>query len=198
MLHQSRETAGHRSEGLAAGLGQGPRNRAGGTSNPKRACAGDPSHPQRKPRRVGATKEGLRVQAAAWIRRTRASRQCRRRACTPAPACQPWRGLCGAAVGGKTLPADRGGAGMDGSPRLGLSRRDLSPVGPRLAAGRPAGSRAPRRMAANLRGGLASVKAALKQNWQGGLRVLPYPHLSAFQIDIAAPIHYISALAPVH
>ena len=77
-------------------------------------------------------------------------------ACTSAPACQPWRGLCGSAVGGKTRPADRWGAGMDGSPRLGLSRRDFSPVGPRLAAGRPAGSRAPRRMAANLRGGLAS------------------------------------------
>src|SRR6516162_9985736 len=45
---------------VIAGLGQGPRNRAGGTSNPKRACAGDTSRPQRKPRRVGPTKEGLR------------------------------------------------------------------------------------------------------------------------------------------
>jgi hypothetical protein len=46
------------------------------------------------------------------------------------------------------------------------------------------------------------MKAALKRNWQrnlgSGLCVLPYPHLKAFQIDTVAPIHYISALAPVH
>ena len=61
-------------------------------------------------------------------------------------------------MGSEALDGNRWGTPMDGSPRLGLPREDLSPFRSRLTAAGPAGLDAGRRMAADLCGSLSPAQ----------------------------------------